>query len=546
MKSLEPQSSKDSRHLVLVMVGDTGFAPSRVAPHPTWVAKYGTVLPFADTLKYIRKDIDGDINFANMESVISAASGLPPVPKKYNFMTHPNGARALVDAGFNLFSLANNHAFDYGVPGVKETLKYAEPLKDHGLLAYAGVGHTLEEAAFAPVFTVKDIPVAFASIGIGGSGAGRAGSNKPGQLSLFSNSDKVLLAHNLARAAADIRLLSVHHGPERYIRPTAHEVSFQRKLVLDSNANVMLGHHAHVARGIEMIDGRLIVYGLGNFNHQGTANMNSKGGCQDYSLMVKVHFVEEAGAKPVIAAVEALPINWTHMQPRRMDGLNGARRIAVLNGLSAQFDDPRVGAKGVRFMAQMDGSGIYCTAAAASNPITRNLCSNFKPEHLASNGEYRRALATCGSVAPKQMIAKALPLGGTANMRMASLSETNAVAAQPFVAHEEKAPEAAPGVTLLGQETQGSTDLPVVIASVETTTTVMASARTTAPTPEPETLVKAPYCLKSNPAHWPAGMPLAWAVPSDESAKDKSKRWRAHRYTVAEVETLLKKRGLIK
>ncbi|WP_157747770.1 CapA family protein [Cohaesibacter sp. ES.047] len=529
------QTAPPATHLVLVMVGDTGFAPSRAKPHPIRVVKYGTVLTFAETLKYIRDDIDGDINFANMESVVSASASLRPRPKKYNFVTHPNGAKALVDAGFNLFSLANNHAYDYGNQGVIDTLQNVEPLKAHGLLAYAGVGKTRLQAAHTPVFMVKSMKVAFGSIGIGGGGAGRAAANKVGQLSLFHQPDKTLLANNLRLAPADLRLLSVHHGPERHIRPSGHEVGFQRKLVMDANANVMLGHHAHVARGIEMIDGRLIVYGLGNFNHQGTANMNGKSGCHDYSLMVKVHLVHETGHAPAIAAVEALPINWTHMQPRRVTGKQGARRIAILNGLSAQFDDARVGSKGVRFMAQTDGSGIYCTKAATGHPATRQLCSNFSPMHLASAGVYRRAVATCGRSAPTTMIANALGRDTNKGTRLASLNAPRAITALPFEHIENQVPTLKPGLSMLGVSSVFSLSFPPEKEGKKPIKSAHAMARDI-----PDT-----YRLAQNPRHWPKGMPLAWAAPEDESQAAKAKRWRARHYTVAEVETLLRKRGLI-
>ena len=139
-------------------------------------------------------------------------------------------------------------------------------------------------------------------------------------------------------------------------------------MVRASDADVMIGHHAHVTRGIEIMDGRLIVYGLGNFLHQGTANMNGKGGCQDYRLIVKAHFTKRAASEAKLAAIEVLPINSTHMQTARMSAKQGARRVSILNGLARQFDNPSTGSKGVRFMVQKDGSGLYCAAARRIHP----------------------------------------------------------------------------------------------------------------------------------------------------------------------------------
>ena len=98
--ALEPPSRKDGvEHLTILMVGDTGYAPSQAKPLPKGVYKYGHWQTFEETTRKIRSEINADINFANIETVISARN-LRPYPKKYNFITHPNGARHLVRAGF--------------------------------------------------------------------------------------------------------------------------------------------------------------------------------------------------------------------------------------------------------------------------------------------------------------------------------------------------------------------------------------------------------------------------------------------------------------
>ncbi len=533
-------------HLSLLMVGDTGFAPSRAKPLPDRVYKYGRKLSFAETTEKIKADINGDINFANIETVISDRANLVPRSKKYNFVTHPNGIKHLVKAGFNLLSMANNHAFDYGALGVRESLRHLKPFEGRGLLAHAGIGLNRAAAGKTPVFEKKGIKVAFGAIGIGANGGGlpRATDNRPGQLSLYLKQDQQFLADSFSRSGADLRLLSVHHGPERVIRPSGYEVAMLRSLVAQTDADVMIGHHAHVSRGIEIRNGTLMVYGLGNFNHQGTANMNGKNGCHNYSLMVRAHFVRESGKKPVLAAVEALPIQSTHMQPERIDGVRGARRIAILNGLAAQLDQPKTGSQGVRFMAQDDGSGLHCTKAARKHPYTAQLCSNYSEQHLASNQQYRQAVATCGGRAPTRMIAK-VKLAPT--LRLASLAPV-----APNVAMVESQPE----VTGSGQEAANakpfSKQLGALRSSIDLPTpqdkpATEAKARTMHETDtKQQPVITKLSRLESNPDHWPAGMPLAWAVPENETSKARLLRWKKHRYSVAEVEKLLRKKGLIR
>lgn len=390
------------RHLSILMVGDTGFAPHRAAPRPKGVAKHGSWLTWQQTTRHIAPMIDGDLNFANVETVISDDTRLRPFPKRFNFISHPEGMRHLVKTGFNLFSLANNHSFDYGAAGIRETLLHSEAYRRDGLLAYAGTGMTNAEAAHTPVVQKKGIKVAFAAIGIGASAGGiqRATAKRPGQLNLRSPVDRKRLFDNLKQADADFRILSVHNGPERIIRPSGHEVAFTRRDLLKAGkVDLLIGHHAHVTRGLEMNNGRLIVYGLGNFLHQGTANMARHGGCRNYSIIVKVHLAGQGEERPQIAAIEVFPITATHIQPRRLNARQSARRIGIINGLAAQFDDPGQGARGVRFTTRRDGSGLFCTAAAKAHPATAGLCEGWKP--VARNVSFRRTLATCGAVLPK-------------------------------------------------------------------------------------------------------------------------------------------------
>ncbi len=503
---LDTVAKNEPEHITILMVGDTGYAPSRTEPLPTGVYKYGRWQTFEQTTRLIRQDINADVNFANIETVISASKKLRPFPKKYNFVTHPNGAKHLVDAGFNLFSLANNHSFDYGQRGIRDTLQNSERLKKHGLLAHAGIGLNQKQAAKVPVFQIKSTSIAFGAIGIGAGGGGiqRATQTRPGQLNLNNSADVALLASNLKNASANLRLLSIHRGKERNIRPYSHEVGAARSLVRASDADILIGHHAHVTRGMEITDGRLIIYGLGNFLHQGTANMNTKGGCQDYSLIVKAHFTRFPDKKPQLAAIEATPINSTHMQTRKMSPTKAAKRIAILNGLANQFDNPANNSRGVRFMAQSDGTGLYCTNAAQIHPATRNLCANYAPRHLASNNSYARATTSCGRYAPTLLIAKP----NVNNSPKSVLSAAN-----------------------------NSKSKTIRVAN-NTATNKLPQIRT-------KKFVTKARILQQNPKNWPAGMPLAWQVPPNETKTQKLDRWAKKRYSIAEVESLLKKRGLL-
>ena len=77
------------------------------------------------------------------------------------FRMHPNGLKHLVSKGFNVLSLANNHSMDYGVPGLKETLKHVNKLQGQGVLAANGIGLNREAASRPTVIKVKEKDIAF-------------------------------------------------------------------------------------------------------------------------------------------------------------------------------------------------------------------------------------------------------------------------------------------------------------------------------------------------------------------------------------------------
>jgi hypothetical protein len=61
----------------IVLVGDVGFSPSNAPVRPGGVVRYG-LQSWTDTLSGIGKDIDGDINFLNLETVVTARNDLTP------------------------------------------------------------------------------------------------------------------------------------------------------------------------------------------------------------------------------------------------------------------------------------------------------------------------------------------------------------------------------------------------------------------------------------------------------------------------------------
>lgn len=389
--------------VTIVLVGDVGLNRSNQRAEAAGVLR-GGFQTWDETTSRIAPDINGDLNFMNVETVVTDRNDLARDTKgqggPFNFRTHPNGIRHLVAQGFNVLSLANNHSMDYGVPGLRETLRNVGALEEERLAVAAGIGLTREEASRPERINVKGADIAFAAIGIVTNNLERhrAGPDRPGQIAYRFDEDFAEIRKRLLAMPADYRILSIHYGEEGKVRADARQIAEWRgEAALGDGIDLIVGHHAHVVRGVEIAGHSLIFYGLGNFLHHGTADMTRKGICRDYGLMARVHLKRGADGKLTLRALEAIPVTDTHYRPRRLSGESGAARIHVLNYLAATLDAEGASAHGVRFSPRPDGSGLYCAPGAAGDGGTIGpLCRDYAPAPAIPAGLRSAIAASCG------------------------------------------------------------------------------------------------------------------------------------------------------
>lgn len=370
--------------VTIVLTGDTGFNRSGQPVEADGVRR-GGFQTWADTTSLIADDVNGDLNFTNIETVVTDRNDLTPDTKgqggPFNFRTHPNGLRHLAMRGFNVLSLANNHSMDYGLEGLKETLKHTSALKTERRAVAAGLGMNREEASRPVRVNVRGSEIAFAAIGIVTNNLERhrAGPEKPGQIAYRFKEDFAEVLKRLAATPAQYRILSIHYGVEGRVRTDETQLAEWRgEAARKAGIDLIVGHHAHVVRGVELAGRSLIFYGLGNFLHHGTADMTGKGICRDYGLMARVHLARGKDGRLDLRALEAIPVTDTHYRPRRLTGEKGAGHIHTLNYLASTLDGD--GAQGLRFTPQRDGSGLYCVAGADKDSGRIGaLCKGYAP-----------------------------------------------------------------------------------------------------------------------------------------------------------------------
>ena len=75
--------------------------------------------PFGNLLPIFQSDTD--LSIINLETCITTSDS--KWPKTFNYRMHPKNVQVLSEAKIDYCSLANNHVLDYGVQGLKDTMR---------------------------------------------------------------------------------------------------------------------------------------------------------------------------------------------------------------------------------------------------------------------------------------------------------------------------------------------------------------------------------------------------------------------------------------
>ncbi|MFT5509618.1 MAG: hypothetical protein ACI89J_002705 [Hyphomicrobiaceae bacterium] len=402
-----------ARYTTLTIGGDLGFGGSRQPVSPTAGVRHGRRVAYADLTRNIRGLLIGsDLAFANLETVVTATNSLSAADKKFNFRMHPNGVAHLVKAGFNLLSTANNHSIDYGLPGMRHTIRHMKGLTSSGLLAAHGIAPSSEDLFEPARFSMKNNAFAFAAAGIGGA---RARRNSPGQVHFRRREDFERVTEALRDVKADYRMLSLHYGQELQVRPGRKN----RKKLVDATAgqtgaDLVIGHHAHTPAGVQRLGDKLIFYGLGNLLHLGMQDMGKHNVCRDFGVMAKLHLVSNAahGGRLVAQAVELFALKDMHLVSKVRKGNDGRRRISVINYLSAELADDAKDR--VQFTLRDNGSGLYCAPGAKGleGPVGK-LCRGWQPPSPLEAAAKRKLRHACRYMIKQSGPARVAKLRGT-------------------------------------------------------------------------------------------------------------------------------------
>ena len=225
----------------------------------------------------------GDITFVNCEQTYS--------DKGYNRTTGTPGSdptksiETLINAGIDVFSLANNHTLDMGIEALLDTIERFSKTN----VKIVGVGKNLEEARKPVIFEKKGNKVGFLAYGCTGPDGYEAWEDKPGYaptraytiyekwdyqpatppriISVAYPDDLAAMQEDVSKLKSQVDVVAVsfhwglHFQPEK-IPMYGFQVGHA---AVDAGADLILGGHDHVLKGIEVYKGKVIFYALNNF-----------------------------------------------------------------------------------------------------------------------------------------------------------------------------------------------------------------------------------------------------------------------------------------
>ncbi|UKK49483.1 CapA family protein [Prevotella sp. E9-3] len=242
-----------------------------------------------------------DLKVVNFEVPLKPSGALPPQVRE-RFFQNDDAPNFLRSIGFNLFQLANNHAFDWGEEGFKKT-KSALGNQSFG----AG---TYDEAYKIKVCETNGLKIGFLSLSFAAyTGVFDNVRNHEGLGCAYINDLKVNHVIIEAKKEADYLFVLPHDGIEYIDVPLPETIARYRDFI-DYGADGVIGTHPHCPQGWEIYKNKPIFYSLGNFLFNSKENYEFRANCP--------HWYE---GLCVLMTIEKNSIKWEVLNTRNVDNV---------------------------------------------------------------------------------------------------------------------------------------------------------------------------------------------------------------------------------
>lgn len=195
-----------------------------------------------------------DVTVANLEGILSDNPN-GRVEKTYNFRGPSHFVNVLTQSSVEAVNIANNHMFDYGTRGMRQTV---DTLDEAGQNWF---GLTVESDK-TWVYEKDGIRIGFLGY----------------ELSMWGFQDRQLVQDSFEKLRTEENcqvVVAIMHGGAEYndFRTSAQQSC--ANAALKYGADLVIGHHPHVLQGIEVVDGKTVCYSLGNFVFGGNTKVRA-------------------------------------------------------------------------------------------------------------------------------------------------------------------------------------------------------------------------------------------------------------------------------
>ena len=287
-------SARDTQTIALFLCGDvmTGRGIDQILPHPSHPRIYESYMTSAKGYVELAEEINGplpkrvdyayiwgdaleelgridpDARIINLETAVTASPEFW-AGKGIHYRMQPRNIPCITAAKIDCCVLANNHVMDWGYAGLTETLTTL----DRANLKYTGAGRNLLEAETPAIIeTAGKGRVLVFGFGDESSGIPRfwgARSNRPGvNLLPDLSADTVYrIAERISgfRKKGDWVVVSIHWGGNWGYELSSVQREFAHRLIDKAQVDVVHGHSSHHPKGIEVYQGKPILFGCGDF-----------------------------------------------------------------------------------------------------------------------------------------------------------------------------------------------------------------------------------------------------------------------------------------
>ena len=214
---------------------------------------------FANMLTYT-KDLlkDYDIKYYNQETIFDDSESYGGYPR---FNTPSDFGASMIEAGFNVVSLATNHSMDRGADSAKRSTTWWKEQKN---VLTNGMATSEDERTNYQIMEANGITYTMLSYTYGTNGLGTNEINKEPYLVNLYSEELVKADIEAVRDKVDILIVAMHWGNE-YQQDASNTQKEQAKFLADNGVDIVLGTHSHCIQPWEKIDDTVVFYSFGNF-----------------------------------------------------------------------------------------------------------------------------------------------------------------------------------------------------------------------------------------------------------------------------------------